>query len=71
MRIKVPANAGLHLLALSSVWGQCAADPKWLPKTPPPRIDSPFYQAAWQHFLFANQPDENGNPPFISYRNIQ
>lgn len=28
--------------------------------------DCPFYQAAWQQFLYATRPDENGQPRFLS-----
>ncbi|HKQ06517.1 MAG TPA: hypothetical protein VJ464_15385 [Blastocatellia bacterium] len=51
------------------------AHPEWLPTTPIPTFDQPpphpepdcpFYQAAWQTFLYATQPDSNGRPRFLS-----
>lgn len=48
---------------------------KWLPTTPLPAFgkpaphpapDCPFYQAAWQTFLYATQPDSDGRPRFLS-----
>ena len=64
---------------VTSARAQCPADSKWLPHTPKPKndnpnspdVDCPFYQAAWQHFLFAAQPDRKGNPAFFSYKNIE
>jgi hypothetical protein len=58
---------------------QCPAAKDWLPITPPPgnqtppvhpAPDCPFYQAAWQHFLYATQPDRNGRPRFLAYSTI-
>jgi hypothetical protein len=65
--------------AATTAQAQCSADPNWLPKTAAPRddnpnspdVDCPFYQAAWQHFLLATQPDASGSPALFSYKNIQ
>lgn len=51
----------------------------WLPRTPTPDYDEPlphpasdcpFYQAAWQTFLHASQPDAAGLPAFLRYAGI-
>src|SRR5262249_30863284 len=56
-----------------------AAD-SWLPVTPfpeyhkpppHPESDCPFYQAAWQTFLYVTQPDGNGDPVFLTYPRIE
>lgn len=74
------APVGMYIFALAATaHAECAADPKWLPKTPPPKNDNlnspgedcPFYQSAWQQFLFATQPDTQGVPAFIGYKNIE
>jgi hypothetical protein len=57
---------------------RCDADPGWLPTTPPPASanpnspddDCPFYQAAWQHFLFVTATDATGSPAFFAYKGI-
>jgi hypothetical protein len=59
----------------------CDPDPQWLPVTPMPSFDGPppphpapdcpFYTASWQTFLFATQPDDNGNPAFLNYPTIE
>jgi hypothetical protein len=76
--IIVLAISGLGLPP--AVHGQCQADKNWIPKTsepasekpkPHPAPDCPFYQAAWQHFLFSTQPDGNGLPAFFSYPTIE
>jgi hypothetical protein len=66
---------------LKSQNASCAADPTWLPKTPPPTFagpppahpapDCPFYQAAWQTFLYVTQNDSSGKPTFLSYATIE
>jgi hypothetical protein len=72
--------AGMSLMCAipANAQAKCDADPKWLPQTAQPDdknpnspdVDCPFYQAAWQHFLFATQPGANGDPDFFSYKNI-
>src|ERR1700674_3276700 len=59
------------------------SDPRsWLPVTPQannPRpkshaeggTDCPFYQAAWQRFLIATQPDGDSGSAFLSYPSIE
>lgn len=63
----------------------CEAPPldspaSWLPVTPTPDYplppphpasDCPFYQAAWQTFLEAAQPDAAGQPAFLGYPRIE
>jgi len=53
----------------------CDAEPGWLIASVPPPMakpsahpesDWPFYQAAWRQFLFAMQPDQNGQPRLLS-----
>lgn len=63
--------------------GDCPADPTWLPTTskpsfagpPPPHSvtpsDCPFYQAAWQTYLYVTQPDSAGLPSFLGYPTIE
>jgi hypothetical protein len=69
---------GLLLVNTATAQGKCEGDPGWLAQTvaPPdkdphsPNDDCPFYQAAWQHFLFATQRNGQGSPDFFSYKNI-
>ncbi|MEY2931399.1 MAG: hypothetical protein RL033_2148 [Pseudomonadota bacterium] len=57
----------------------CPASEEWLPSTPGlemfkplphPSGECPFYRGAWQNFLVATQPDEQGRPAFQFYPSI-
>lgn len=58
----------------------CDAPANWLPNTPDPTYqavlpphpqpDCPFYQAAWQHFLFVMQPDGKSTRFLRTYSTI-
>jgi hypothetical protein len=69
---------GFSTEAPTRTQARCEAVPGWLPATPEPDNanpnspddDCPFYQAAWQHFLFAVAPDSSGFPLFLGYKGI-
>jgi hypothetical protein len=69
------------LVAPGGYAGLCDAPPEWFPSTGgtpapdnhnpnSPDVDCPFYQAAWQHFLFVTQPGPDGSPSFFGYKDI-
>lgn len=76
-------SAGLCLAFLllgQRALASCDAPEGWLPATPfpayhapppHPASDCPFYQAAWQTFLYVTQPDAAGQPAFAAYRRIE
>jgi hypothetical protein len=76
-----PTGSNSHAtsqISLPVATPECTADPNWLPKTVQPTdkdpnspdVDCPFYQASWQHFLFATQADTTGRPAFFAYKTI-
>jgi Protein of unknown function (DUF1566) len=86
-----PNSAGVAVAA-PPVEEKCEAFKTWLPNTPeptneyhPPDEDCPFYQAAWQHFLYATRPavETSGRitpldsllkapvPAFLGYKSVE
>ena len=69
------AIGGKRDVTVAEAAGVCPVPAAWLPSTPIPTTDTPlphpapdcpFYQAAWQNFLYAAQPDSDGKPRFLT-----
>jgi hypothetical protein len=54
-------------LGTGAAWFPVTPLPGYQKPAPHPAPDCPFYQAAWQQFLFDTKPDASGAPAFLRY----